>query len=231
MLMRLLKGLGHDPGIYDVELVGRVILAEAQRSSRPYIKTMTTALSLRYLSAHGLCRPWLDRAVPVIPKWRLSARPRYLPSADVERLIAPCDLTKPHGIRDKAILLLLARLGLRAGDILGMRIDDIAGCQPHLDPARDWDHRRRLLCQETGSERPASSFSTVPVIRIRTPAANSISIMLPPATAPLAGKLGTGGATATAAKPIASVGAGLAPAPAVKTPCWAWRCHECSRLG
>ena len=128
MLMRLLPGLGHDPGIYDAELVRRVILAEAQRSSRPYIKTMTTALRcyLRFLSAHGVCRPWLDRAVPVIPQWRLSALPRYLPSADVERLIASCDLTKPHGIRDKAILLLLARLGLRAGDILEMRLDDVA---------------------------------------------------------------------------------------------------------
>ena len=96
------------PEIYDAELVRRVILAEAQRSSRPYIKTMTTALRcyLRFLSAHGVCRPWLDRAVPVIPQWRLSALPRYLPSADVERLIASCHRPpKPHGIRDKAILL------------------------------------------------------------------------------------------------------------------------------
>jgi integrase/recombinase XerD len=128
MVMRLLPGLGHDPRTYDAELVRRVILAEAQRSSRPYIKTMTTALRgyLRFLAAHGVCRPWLDRAVPAIPQWRLSGLPRYLPLADVERLIASCDLTKPHGLRDKAILLLLARLGLRAGDILGMRLDDIA---------------------------------------------------------------------------------------------------------
>jgi integrase/recombinase XerD len=127
MVMKLLPGLGDDPGTYDAELVRRVILAEAQSSSRPYIKTMTTALRgyLRFLAAQGTCRPWLDRAVPAIPQWRLSALPRYLPAADVERLIASCDLTKPHGIRDKAILLLLARLGLRAGDILGMRLDDI----------------------------------------------------------------------------------------------------------
>ena len=127
MVMRLLPGLGDDPGTYDAELVRRVILTEAQRSSRPYIKTMTTALRgyLRFLAAQGMCRPWLDRAVPTIPQWRLSALPRYLPPADVERLIASCDLTKPHGIRDRAILLLLARLGLRAGDILGMRLDDV----------------------------------------------------------------------------------------------------------
>jgi integrase len=88
---------------------------------------MTTALRgyLRFLAAHGACRPWLDWAVPTIPQWRLSALPRYLPLTDVERLIASCDLTKTHGIRDKAILLLLARLGLRAGDICGMRLDDV----------------------------------------------------------------------------------------------------------
>jgi integrase/recombinase XerD len=46
---------------------------------------------------------------------------RYLAVADIERVIASCDLTKTHGIRDNAILLLLARLGLRGGDILNMR--------------------------------------------------------------------------------------------------------------
>lgn len=128
MVMRLVPGLGADPEAYDAALVRRVILDEAKGSSRPHVKTMTTALRgyLRFLAAAGLCRPSLDRAVPTIPQWRLSALPRYLPARDVERLIASCDLTKPHGIRDRAILLLLARLGLRAGDVLNMRVDDIA---------------------------------------------------------------------------------------------------------
>jgi integrase/recombinase XerD len=127
MVMRLLPGLGDDPGTYDAKLIRQVILAETQKSSRPNVKTMTTALRgyLRFLAAHGACRPWLDWAVPTIPQWRLSALPRYLPLTDVERLIVSCDLTKTHGIRDKAILLLLARLGLRAGDIFGMRLDDV----------------------------------------------------------------------------------------------------------
>ena len=71
-------------------------------------------------------RPGLDHAVPIIPQWRLSALPRYLPADAVERVIASCDLTKSHGIRDRAILLLLARLGLRAGDVLTMRLGDIS---------------------------------------------------------------------------------------------------------
>src|SRR5258708_29518207 len=91
------------------------------------MRTRGTVLrgDLRFLAAHGASRPGLDRAVPDIPHWRLSALPRYLVPADVERLIACCDLTKPHGIRDKAILLLLVRLGLRGGDILDMRLDHL----------------------------------------------------------------------------------------------------------
>jgi integrase/recombinase XerD len=128
MITRLLPALGTDPALYDAALIRQVFIDEAKRSSRPHVKTMTTALRgyLRFLSATGLCRSGLDHAVPSIPQWRLSALPRYLPGGAVEQLIASCDLTKPHGIRDRAILLLLARLGLRAGDVLTMRLDDIA---------------------------------------------------------------------------------------------------------
>jgi integrase len=63
-------------------------------------------------------------AQPPVLQWRLSALPRYLPTAEVERMIASCDLATPLGLRDQAILLLLGRLGLRAGDICCMRLDD-----------------------------------------------------------------------------------------------------------
>lgn len=128
MITRLLPGLGAEAKVYDAALIRRAIIDEAKRSSRPHVKTMTTALRgyLRFLAAVGLCRSGLDHAVPTIPQWRLSALPRYLPASAVERIIASCDLSKPHGIRDRAILLILARLGLRAGDVLTMRLDDIA---------------------------------------------------------------------------------------------------------
>lgn len=128
MITRLLPALGADPELYDAALIRRVIIDEAKRSSRPHVKTMTTALRgyLRFLAATDLCRSGLDHAVPTISQWRLSALPRYLPADAVEQVIASCDLTRPHGIRDRAILLLLARLGLRAGDVLMMRLGDIA---------------------------------------------------------------------------------------------------------
>lgn len=127
MVMRLLPALGPDPRHYDAGLVRQVILDEGKRSSPAYLKTMTMALRgyLRYLAAHGLCRPGLDQAIPTIPQWRLSALPRYISAAEVERVVSSCDVTMPMGIRDRAVLLLLARLGLRAGDISGMRLKDI----------------------------------------------------------------------------------------------------------
>ncbi|WP_413992453.1 tyrosine-type recombinase/integrase [Labrys okinawensis] len=127
MVMRLLPALGGEPQAYDAGTIRTAILREAQRCLPAYTKTMTTALRgyLRFLAAIGLCRPGLEHAVPLIPHWRLSALPRYLSPDQVERLIASCDVRTGRGVRDRAILLLLARLGLRAGDILEMRFGDI----------------------------------------------------------------------------------------------------------
>ncbi len=55
--------------------------------------------------------------------------PRYLSPCDVERVVSSCDLTTPDGLRDRAVLLLLARLGLRAGDVAALTLD-----------AFDWKH-------------------------------------------------------------------------------------------
>jgi site-specific recombinase XerD len=127
MIMRLLPALGNDPGNWDAPLVRETIIAETKRASHAHVKTMTQALRgyLRFLSAQGLCRAGLEHAVPTIPQWRLSSLPRYIGTADVERLIATCDFDTPTDIRNRAILLLLARLGLRAGDVSALRFDDI----------------------------------------------------------------------------------------------------------
>ena len=131
MVMRLLPALSRKPRSWDAQLIRDVILAETRRVSLAYVKTMTMALRgyLRFLGARGLCRAGLEQAVPTIPQWRLSALPRYIGIADVDRLIATCDRATPAGVRDRAILLLLARLGLRAGDILALRLHHI-----------DWQH-------------------------------------------------------------------------------------------
>jgi len=80
---------------------------------------------LRFLIAEGQCAVGLDAAIPTLAHWRMASLPRYLPQEDVEHLIASCDRASAVGRRDRAILLLLARLGLRAGDIVHLRLSDI----------------------------------------------------------------------------------------------------------
>ncbi|MEI8396482.1 MAG: tyrosine-type recombinase/integrase [Rhodospirillaceae bacterium] len=98
-----------------------------QAASRHYPEMMASVLRayFRFLAARGDCQVGLDQAIPKVRHWRLSTLPRYLPAADVERVIASCDLSRPEGIRDRAILLLLARLGLRASDVSLLRVGDI----------------------------------------------------------------------------------------------------------
>jgi site-specific recombinase XerD len=124
---QLLPLLGPDPEVYDAATVRSIILSESQRRRSANTKSIVTALRsyLRYLATQGLCSPSLDQAVPTVAHWKHANLPKYLPAAKVEALINSCDTTTPTGIRDRAILLLLARLGLRAGDVMRLRIDDI----------------------------------------------------------------------------------------------------------
>ncbi len=153
MVVRLLPALGNDPSTWNAALIREAITAETKRASHANVKTMTQALKgyLRFLGAQGLCRPGLEHAVPTIPQWRLSSLPRYIGAADVERLIATCDPEAPAGIRDRAILLLLARLGLRAGDIASMRLGDIDWQQATLTVRGKGRRETRLpLPQDAG---------------------------------------------------------------------------------
>jgi site-specific recombinase XerD len=153
MVMRLLPALGKRPRSWNPQLLREVIVAETRSASRAYVKMMVAALRsfLRFLGAQGLCRPSLEQAVPTIPQWRLSTLPRYIDPSQVERLIATCDRTTPAGLRDRAILLLLARLGLRASDILSLRLDDLDWRQATLSVRGKGRRETRLpLPQDAG---------------------------------------------------------------------------------
>jgi site-specific recombinase XerD len=80
---------------------------------------------LRFLFLRGETAVDLSLAVPTVRRWRLSSVPRYLPAEDVHRLLQSCDLSSATGRRDHAILLLLARLGLRAGKLIALDLDDL----------------------------------------------------------------------------------------------------------
>jgi integrase/recombinase XerD len=91
------------------------------------LKLVITAVRmfLRFLIAMGHCTPGLDHAIPTTARWRLATLPKYLSTEAVERVIASCDLSTLIGVRDRAVLLLLARLGLRAGDVAGLELTAI----------------------------------------------------------------------------------------------------------
>jgi integrase len=80
---------------------------------------------LRYLVSQGKCRAGLDTAIPTIAGWRLASLPRCLSTDEVEQLLSACDPASPMGLRDRAVIILLARLGLRASDVAALRFADI----------------------------------------------------------------------------------------------------------
>jgi integrase/recombinase XerD len=80
---------------------------------------------LRYLHLAGLIDAPLVWAVPSVADLRDRSLPRGLEPAAVRRLLASCDRRRLVGRRDYAVLLLLARLGLRAGEVAAIRLDDI----------------------------------------------------------------------------------------------------------
>lgn len=105
----------------------RFILREVQRVSRSHGKGTVTALRsfLRFLLQRGAIQTDLARTLPGVASWRLSHLPKSLPPEQVERLLACCNRSTPTGKRDYAILLLLARLGLRGGEVLAMTLEDM----------------------------------------------------------------------------------------------------------
>lgn len=125
-LRELLKSVGEDPRKLDARCLRQFVLRQSQ-GGKWVARRCRSALRmfLRFLTAEGHCRAGLLGAIPLVAHWSLASLPRYLPAEDVERLIASCDRSSPVGKRDRAILLLLARLGLRAGDIVQMRLGDV----------------------------------------------------------------------------------------------------------
>jgi site-specific recombinase XerD len=88
---------------------------------------MVTALRsfFGYLRYREAIATDLAGCVPAVPNWSLSTIPRFLPAGDVERILKCCDRKTAVGRRNHAILLLLARLGVRAGEVVALNLDDI----------------------------------------------------------------------------------------------------------
>jgi integrase/recombinase XerD len=152
-IRELLQWLGEEPGRFDTRRLRAFVLEKCRSCGWGTAKNCANALRmfLRFLIAEGQCAVGLDAAIPAVAHWRLTSLPRYLPPEDVERLIASCDRTSAVGRRDRAILLLLARLGLRAGDIVHLRLSDIDWKDASIQVCgKGRGHARLPLTQEVG---------------------------------------------------------------------------------
>lgn len=119
----------------------RFVTWRAQHVAPTRVKLAVTALRAfcQFLRFRGDTASDLASSVLTVPKWRLSTLPKSIPQEQVEQIVAQCDRRTIVGRRNFAILLLLARLGLRASEVVALTLDDI-----------DWD-AGELTVQGKGS--------------------------------------------------------------------------------
>ncbi len=115
------------PEQFDAPIVHAFVLKHIRGRSSEYGRLLGSALRsfLRFLYAREMTPTDLSFAVPAVRRWRQATVPAFLSPEQVERVLSATDRSIPCGRRDYAILLLLARLGLRASEVVGMELEDI----------------------------------------------------------------------------------------------------------
>jgi site-specific recombinase XerD len=99
--------------------------AERIHSKRAPLVVSALRSFLRHLLYRGAIHTDLGACVPTIATWSLSKIPKFLPADQIQKVLDSCDRSTALGKRNYAILLLLARLGLRAGEVVVLTLDDI----------------------------------------------------------------------------------------------------------
>lgn len=123
----LLNALGEDLSQWDTLRIRTFVFGRAKRSGPSTTQHLITAVRafLRFLRFHGLCQINPDQALPALAHWRLASLPPSLTADEITRVLATCDGSSVRCLRDRAILLLLVRLGLRASDVARLRLTDL----------------------------------------------------------------------------------------------------------
>jgi len=133
---------------------------------------------LTFLHVEGLIDAPLAEAVPSVAGWRLSGLPQPLEAAEVIRMLATCDRRRRRGRRDYAVLLLLSRLGMRAGEVAALALDDVDWRAGELVVRGKGNRDERLpLPADVGAAivaylrrgRPATASSRTVFVRVKAP--------------------------------------------------------------
>ncbi|KMZ11526.1 Mobile element protein [Candidatus Burkholderia humilis] len=120
------------------------IQGEAKRMRPAALKNIANALRsfFRYSQFRGEVSAGLVASVPTVATWTSTPPiPRAISAEHAQRAIDSCDRQSAVGLRDRTVLLLLARLGLRACEIIRLMLDDI-----------DWDRAQLRVCGKGGCE-------------------------------------------------------------------------------
>lgn len=152
--------------------VHEFLLARVRRLIPKRAQYVGTALRsfLRFLFLRGETGTDLSLAVPTVRQWRLASVPRHLPADEVEVVLRSCDCATATGRRDHAVLLLLARLGLRANEIVRLELGDVRWREAEIVVRGKGSVRDRLpLVADVGAalsayvakDRPAASSRCV----------------------------------------------------------------------
>ena len=115
------------PAQYGASMVRAFVIRRARGVGSDRARCVTTAMRMfiTFLASTGRCHPTLAGAVPAFTSWRLAKLPRYMTPAEIEKIIGSFDTTTPLGARNQAIVLVMARLGLRTAEVASLRIADL----------------------------------------------------------------------------------------------------------
>lgn len=159
--------------------VSAFLVAESRRVAPKTAQRTATALRalLRFWHLEGVIPVPLSEAVPKVAN-RRPGLPRALPAEQVDALLDSCDQDSTAGLRDLAMLTLLSRLGLRAGEVAGLRLEDI-DWRAGLITLRGKGNRRDQLPlpAEAGQRvavylrqgRPATALDRSVFVRVKAP--------------------------------------------------------------
>jgi integrase/recombinase XerD len=180
-----LTGRVREGGFRDLESLTaadvQAFVLDLARSAPPaHVQRAGTALRslMRFLHLRGVTVSPLAGAVPTAAGWKLAGLPRHLTQQEAARMVESCDPATVTGRRDRAVLLLLSRTGLRAGEAAGLMLDDIDWRAGEITVQGKGSRRERLplppdvgeaLASYLRGGRPAPSHARAVFAGVRAP--------------------------------------------------------------